>query len=226
MGNAHVGHSGNSKKTADKDAVKNDDVIITAIQESTPFPPAKTAMASVAELTDFQKTLLQESWKRLEKDIAQVGIIVFINLFESHPDMQSVFLPFTGLVLDDLKKSKLLSEHALRVMGAVQRAVHRLDEPEKLHAFLSDLGRRHDKNGAKLEYIDYIGPQFLSAIRPILGDDWTTETEKAWTLLLGYMIATMKQALMEARNASAPEALKPMTLPPSSSSSSTATADD
>lgn len=39
-------------------------------------------------------------------------------------------------------------------MGAVQRAVHRLEEPEKLHAFLSDLGRRHDKNGAKLEYID------------------------------------------------------------------------
>lgn len=226
MGNAHVGHGGNSKKTAVKDAVKNDDEIVTAIQESTPFPAAKTAMASVAELTDLQKTLLQQSWKRLEMDIAQVGIIVFINLFESHPDMQSVFLPFTGLVLDDLKKSKLLSEHALRVMGAVQRAVHRLEEPEKLHAFLSDLGRRHDKNGAKLEYIDYIGPQFLSAIRPILGGDWTAETEKAWTLLLGYMIATMKQALLEARNASASEGLKPMALPPSSSSSSTAAMDD
>ncbi|KAK4022374.1 hypothetical protein OUZ56_007844 [Daphnia magna] len=150
----------------------------------------------------------------------------YSSLFESHPDMQSVFLPFTGLVLDDLKKSKLLSEHALRVMGAVQRAVHRLEEPEKLHAFLSDLGRRHDKNGAKLEYIDYIGPQFLSAIRPILGGDWTAETEKAWTLLLGYMIATMKQALLEARNASASEGLKPMALPPSSSSSSTAAMDD
>ncbi|XP_057381350.1 cytoglobin-2-like [Daphnia carinata] len=226
MGNAHVGHSGNSKKTADKDVVKNDDDIVTAIQESTQFPAAKTAMASVAELTDLQKTLLQDSWKRLEKDIAQVGIIVFINLFESHPDMQSVFLPFTGLVLDDLKKSKLLSEHALRVMGAVQRAVHRLDEPEKLHAFLSDLGRRHDKNGAKLEYIDYIGPQFLSAIRPILGDDWTPEAEASWTLLLGYMIATMKQALLEARNASASEALKPMRLPPSSSSSSATATND
>ncbi len=41
-----------------------------------------------------------------------------------------------------------------RVMGAVQRAVFRLQEPEKLHAFLSELGRKHEKNGAKLEYID------------------------------------------------------------------------
>jgi len=39
-------------------------------------------------------------------------------------------------------------------MGAVQRAVFRLDEPEKLDAFLSDLGRQHNKNGAKIEYID------------------------------------------------------------------------
>ena len=39
-------------------------------------------------------------------------------------------------------------------MGAVQRAVFRLQEPEKLHVFLCELGRKHDKNGAKLEYID------------------------------------------------------------------------
>ena len=39
-------------------------------------------------------------------------------------------------------------------MGAVQRAVFRLQEPEKLHTFLCELGRRHDKNGAKIEYID------------------------------------------------------------------------
>ncbi len=48
-------------------------------------------------------------------------------------------------------------------MGAVQRAVHRLQEPEKLHAFLCELGRRHEKNGAKLEYIDvsFIDHHFL-----------------------------------------------------------------
>ncbi|EFX89882.1 hypothetical protein DAPPUDRAFT_231988 [Daphnia pulex] len=85
MGNAHVTHSGNGKnKTANgKDEVRSgaDGIVAaaTTVPHSSAFPPAKTAMASVADLTDLQKTLLQESWKRLEKDIAQVGIIVFIN---------------------------------------------------------------------------------------------------------------------------------------------------
>lgn len=75
-------------------------------------------------------------------------------------------------------------------------------------------------------FLQYIGPQFLSAIRPILGQDWTEETEKAWTLLLDYMTATMKESLLEARNGSAAKSLKPQTLPPSLSSSSTAAMDD
>ena len=62
MGNAHVTLTGSNKKTADKNEVRNGDGISAAIQDSTAFPPAKTAMASVDDLTDLQKTLLQESW--------------------------------------------------------------------------------------------------------------------------------------------------------------------
>ncbi len=70
MGNAHVTHSssGNGKKTADKGEVRNGDGIVAAAtaaavpQHSTAVAPAKTAMASVADLTDLQKTLLSESW--------------------------------------------------------------------------------------------------------------------------------------------------------------------
>lgn len=39
-------------------------------------------------------------------------------------------------------------------MGAVQRSVGRLHEPDKLDTYLHELGRKHNKNGAKLEYID------------------------------------------------------------------------
>lgn len=46
-------------------------------------------------------------------------------------------------------------------MGAVQRAVFRLHEPQKLDKFLRDLGHRHNKNGAKLEYIDVSRPPAL-----------------------------------------------------------------
>ncbi|KAK4022373.1 hypothetical protein OUZ56_007843 [Daphnia magna] len=109
MGNAHVGHGGNSKKTAVKDAVKNDDEIVTAIQESTPFPAAKTAMASVAELTDLQKTLLQQSWKRLEMDIAQVGIIVFIN--ELRHSLISLLLVWFFVVIGASQKAAVYKKN-------------------------------------------------------------------------------------------------------------------
>lgn len=56
-----------------------------------------------------------------------------------------------------------------RVMGAVQRAVFRLQEPEKLHTFLCELGRKHDKNvGAKVEYIDVSSHNLSSFLSPPL----------------------------------------------------------
>jgi hypothetical protein len=39
-------------------------------------------------------------------------------------------------------------------MGAVQKAVFRLNEPAKLETFLRDLGRSHTTYGAKCEYMD------------------------------------------------------------------------
>ena len=41
-------------------------------------------------------------------------IQLIFSLFETYPEMQNVFLPFTGMVLDDLKNSKQLRAHALR----------------------------------------------------------------------------------------------------------------
>lgn len=46
-------------------------------------------------------------------------------------------------------------------MGAVQRAVFRLNEPEKLDAFLRELGRKHVAYGANVEYID-VSTAFIS----------------------------------------------------------------
>lgn len=63
--------------------------------------------------------------------------------------------------------------------------------------------------------VQYIGPQFLSAIRPSLASDWSPEMERAWTLLLRYMGDTMKESMLEARQASA---LAPTTPVPSPAS--------
>ncbi|GFS68090.1 cytoglobin-2-like protein, partial [Nephila pilipes] len=77
-------------------------------------------------------------------------------LFETHPDVQDVFMPFKGLSKEELRHSKELRAHGLRVMGFVQKVVARFDEPEKSEQLLRELGRNHVMYGAKMDYVDDI----------------------------------------------------------------------
>ncbi|XP_046388826.1 non-symbiotic hemoglobin 1-like isoform X1 [Ischnura elegans] len=169
-------------------------------------------------LTEEQVEMLRENWKELEANIARVGVITFISLFETHPDVQEVFIPFQGMGLEELRHSKQLRAHALRVMGFVQKAVARLHEPEKLDVLLRELGKKHYSYGAKQQYIDYIAPEFIQAIKPSLEDKWSDEVEEAWIALFNYMGVIMKAAMdLEEQRAAA------ASLPPYKVSSSTNT---
>nr|KAG5704253.1 hypothetical protein BaRGS_012541 [Batillaria attramentaria] len=75
-------------------------------------------------------------------------------LFETHPDVQEIFLPFKGQSLDDLKHSTQLKSHVLRVMGTVEKCLARINEPDKLEALLHDLGAKHLLYNARIDYID------------------------------------------------------------------------
>lgn len=44
--------------------------------------------------------------------------------------------------------------------------------------------------------LQYIGTQFLSAIRPSLGEHWSPAMEEAWTALLVYIATVMKESMM------------------------------
>ena len=68
--------------------------------------------------------------------------------------MQDMFLPFKNLSKDDMKHNSQLRAHALRVMGTVEKALARIEEPEKLVEILHALGRRHSTYNAKAEYVD------------------------------------------------------------------------
>lgn len=68
--------------------------------------------------------------------------------------MQDLFVPFRGLSLEELKNSKRLREHGLRVMGTVEKCIARLDKPEKLEQIVHELGQKHITFDTKVEYID------------------------------------------------------------------------
>ncbi|XP_042206135.1 leghemoglobin 49-like, partial [Homarus americanus] len=117
------------------------------------------------------------------------------RLFETHPDVQEVFTPFRGLPMEEVQQSKELRSHALRVMGFVEKAVRRLDQPEKLVPLIQECGRNHCHYGAQVQHIELVGPQFLQAIKPALEDQWTEEVEVAWGLLMMNIAYVMKTAM-------------------------------
>ncbi|GIY14813.1 GLOBIN domain-containing protein [Caerostris darwini] len=77
-----------------------------------------------------------------------------LSLFETHPDVQDVFMPFKGMSPDELRHSKELRAHGLRVMGFVQKVVARFEEPDKSEVLLKELGKNHVMYGAKVDYVD------------------------------------------------------------------------
>ncbi|CAG5127650.1 unnamed protein product [Candidula unifasciata] len=135
------------------------------------------------------------SWEIIKKDIERVGVVLFMGLFEE-PEIKGTFLSFRDKTVEELKASTALRSHVLRVMGAVEKVVARLDNEEKMVALLHDLGQRHVVYNARPEFLDLVGPQFNSAIQPAMGDKWTPEVEQAWADLFRYITHVMKETMI------------------------------
>ncbi|GAB1601396.1 non-symbiotic hemoglobin-like [Argonauta hians] len=146
--------------------------------------------------TEHQKELIRRSWKMIQDDISKVGVITFLRLFEKYPDVQDIFIPFKGQSAEELKNSDRLREHGLQVMRTVEKAIARLDQPEKLETMLHELGRKHVMFNTKVDYMDLIGPQFILAIKPTIKDSWTIETEEAWSDFFKFVTCLMTEAMI------------------------------
>ncbi|KAJ8320544.1 hypothetical protein KUTeg_002131 [Tegillarca granosa] len=149
-------------------------------------------------LTEEQKQLLQDAWISLKNDMAKIGVVTFIRLFETHPEVQDAFLPFQQLTKSDLEQSVILRSHALRVMGTVDKCLSRAHKPEKLQELMLELGSRHSTYNAKADFFEMVGQQFLHAIQPHLGDRWTPEMEQAWTQLFKLITTYMRNGMLSA----------------------------
>ncbi|XP_019725749.1 x globin [Hippocampus comes] len=141
-----------------------------------------------------QIDMIKESWKVIRDDIAKVGIIVFVRLFETHPECKDVFFLFRDVKdLERLRTSRELRAHGLRVMSFIEKSVARLDQLERLEALAEELGKSHYHYNAPPQYYSYVGAEFISAVQPILKDRWTAELEEAWKTMFQYVTRLMKK---------------------------------
>uniref|UniRef100_A0A8C4NMW6 X globin n=1 Tax=Eptatretus burgeri TaxID=7764 RepID=A0A8C4NMW6_EPTBU len=142
----------------------------------------KESLLSPAERpSEAQRKLVKDSWQALQQDIARVGVIIFVRLFETHPECKDIFFQFRDM--DDphkLKRSKQLKTHGLRVMSFIEKTVARLEQEDVLETLILDLGRKHFRYNAPAKYYMFVGLEFIDTIRPFFKDKWTPELEEAW----------------------------------------------
>ncbi len=89
---------------------------------------------SAPVITKAQKEILRMSWSLIQSKMETMGVIIFLRLFETHPQTLTPFLPHINSVkeqeMDEWYQEKL-RVHALRVMAVVEKTMHRLDSEEK-----------------------------------------------------------------------------------------------
>ncbi|XP_066550338.1 x globin [Amia ocellicauda] len=154
--------------------------------------------ATGPELNDQHIDLIKESWKVIQEDIAKVGIIMFVRLFETHPECKDVFFLFRDVEdLERLRTSKELRAHGLRVMSFIEKSVARLDQLDRLEQLALELGKSHYRYNAPPKYYGYVGTEFICAVQPILKEKWTAEVEEAWKTLFLYVTRIMKKGYQE-----------------------------
>ncbi|XP_022343424.1 uncharacterized protein LOC111136679 isoform X2 [Crassostrea virginica] len=155
----------------------------------------KIYVTTNATLSERQINLIENSWTLITEKISRIGVVTFMNLFQTHPEVQDAFLPFQQLAKEDMEHSAILRSHALRVMGTVDKCLARIRTPEKLQTLMRELGERHTNYNARYDFVDLVGSQFVYAIKPHLEDCWSKELEDAWLQLFRVMSYHMKKGM-------------------------------
>ncbi len=64
-------------------------------------------------LAESQKVLIKKTWKPMEKDMAYIGKLVFLKIFEGRPEIKALF-PFKDCEGDELMSHQAFVNHAYR----------------------------------------------------------------------------------------------------------------
>jgi NAD(P)H-flavin reductase/hemoglobin-like flavoprotein len=105
----------------------------------------------------------------------------YARLFVCHPEIRSMF-------------PHAMHDHMERVFDALARIVWRIDNPDSLADYLSQLGCGHRKFGVKERHYEPFLTVLAETVRHFNSRNWTAKTQAAWDAALGRVSAGMLAA--------------------------------
>lgn len=92
-------------------------------------------------MTKFEILDMRATWMRFTAR-RENGAVLFLNLFESHPETMEVF-PFAGVPLDVLTKNIQFIAHVTAVLTQLAATVDALDDAVLLRQLITKISRIH-----------------------------------------------------------------------------------
>jgi|SRR4030095_7021237 len=135
-------------------------------------------------ITETQKQLVKNSFKKVYPIADAAAEIFYGRLFELNPELSKLF---NG----DMK------EQGKKLFNMLRSAVSMLDRLVELVPVLEDLGSRHANYGVKDEDYDTVAEAFLWTLKKGLGSDFTSECREAWIAVYTIVANTMKSGVKE-----------------------------
>ncbi|XP_065051870.1 neuroglobin-like [Rhopilema esculentum] len=156
----------------------------------------ETGSKTMFPLSMYQKSLIQETWDTVEKDLLIFGTGIFHKLFKAKPELLSVFPEFGYLEsIDEILQLPRLTGHPKKITQAIREAIKSLDDAENFMTKLEALGQKHVENSLRPDYLHALGDAFVQQVQEILRDDCTKDVQKAWRDFYNFICKLMKQGL-------------------------------
>lgn len=131
-----------------------------------------------------KKQLVQESFAKVIPISDQAAALFYQRLFTLDPSLKPLF-------------KGDMEEQGRKLMKMIGTAVNGLDDLNAVVPAVQDLGRRHVGYGVKDEHYDTVGSALIWTLDQGLGEDFTPETQEAWTEVYTLLATTMKDAAAE-----------------------------
>ncbi|CAG0890094.1 unnamed protein product [Cyprideis torosa] len=145
-------------------------------------------MVDATGLTTAQKSLLKQSNDIMAKDMAALGIALFREVFNKHPEYQKRFRKIADMPVDEALRTTRMHSHATLVIGALWNIINSITEPDLTMDLLETLGVRHKLMGWLSESdFEKVFAILLDVLKDSVATRCTSDpagTMEAWKVML------------------------------------------
>ncbi|KAK9942316.1 hypothetical protein M0R45_007988 [Rubus argutus] len=144
--------------------------------------------------TEEQESLVVKSWAVMKKNSAELGLKLFLKIFEIAPSAQKLFSFLKDSDIP-LEKNPKLKPHAMSVFVMTCESAVQLRKAGKVtvrESTLKKLGSVHFKSGVVDEHYEVTKFALLETIKEAVPEMWSPEMKSAWGEAYDQLVAAIK----------------------------------